>query len=133
VNGAPVDFTMSQSGLQLLLHEGEVEYMVKTIRKSWGKQFVGGCLFGLWRNSLVQPVIQFVTGPGKNFDDRSIEKMFASRKGDFVNSCVSIMGDKHRLLHLGFWFHGSEEQLERGICICYFAPLSTFARILKDF
>ncbi|CAB3993023.1 Hypothetical predicted protein [Paramuricea clavata] len=101
---------MSQSSLQLLLHAGELEYIVKTIRASLNKndRFVGGCLFGLWRNSLKQPVIQFVTGPGENFDDsRGIKNMFSSKH---VESCATIMMEKHCLLHLGFWFYGREEE-----------------------
>ena len=106
---------MSQSSLQLLLHAGELEYIVDTIKTSRNKNagFVGGCLFGLWRNSLIQPVIQFVTGPGKHFEGTtSVDKMFRSH---YVKECAQIMMRSHCLLHLGFWFSGSPQQQDIGI------------------
>lgn len=105
---------MSQTSLQLLLHAGELEYIVDTIKESRNKNadFVGGCLFGLWRNSLVQPVIQFVTGPGKRL--ASVEKMF---KSHYAKECARIVMDNHCLLHLGFWFSGSQQQQDTGIML----------------
>ena len=106
---------MSQTSLQLLLHAGELEYIVDTIKESRNENadFVGGCLFGLWRNSLIQPVIQFVTGPGKG-QLASVEKMFKSR---YAKQCASIVKDNHCLLHLGFWFSGSQQQQDIGIML----------------
>ena len=107
---------MSQTSLQLLLHAGEVEYIIKNIKESnsKGSEYVGGCLFGLWRNSLKQPVIQFVTGPGKSFvRTKSVDTLFTS---DYFKECASMMKKNHCLLHLGFWFSGSSEQQSRGTC-----------------
>ena len=104
---------MSQSGLQLLLHTGEVDYIVKTIReRRKATPFVGGCLFGLWRNSLKQPVIQFVTGPSKNFVNKGIEEIFSNH---FYDPCADVVWNKHCLLHLGFWFCGRQEHLTKAI------------------
>jgi hypothetical protein len=103
---------MSQSNLQLLLHAGELEYIVNTIKKSKQTEFVGGCLFGLWRNSLKQPVIQFVTGSGI---DRhyTVRDVFIENR--VAKDNAKILEKSHRLLHLGFWFYGSEDKQEEGI------------------
>jgi hypothetical protein len=107
---------MSQSNLQLLLHAGELEYIVNTIKKSKQTEFVGGCLFGLWRNSLKQPVIQFVTGSGpqeKYGQHSTIEDVF---KSPYVKPYADILEEDHRLSHLGFWFYVSKDNQEEGIC-----------------
>jgi hypothetical protein len=108
---------MSQSGLQLLLHAGELQYIVETIRNSNGTGFVGGCLFGLWRNSLKQPVIQFVTDSGSNKGgrNRTINKdMFDNEN---IKKYKSILKRDHCLLHLGFWFNGSKAEQDEGMYI----------------
>ena len=106
---------MSEASLQLLLHAGELEYIVRTIQESPSNHFAAGCLFGLWRNSLIQPVIQFVTScrttSKKNGKPASIEEVF--EKG-YKGSNANILEQDHRLLHLGFWICGSDEFINRG-------------------
>lgn len=93
---------MSASNLQVLMHAGELQYIVENIKKSDRKtKFVGGCLFGLWRNSLKQPVIQFVTGPDKNFAGKNVKEMI---DGNYVKECTETLEKNHCLLRLGFWF-----------------------------
>lgn len=113
---------MSESNLQLLLHAGELEYIIDTINASKGSKSskqsscVGGCLFGLWRNSLKQPVIQFVTGSGP---DRISNKKGEGRIKELFDNpstegYASVLMNDHQLLHLGFWFYGEQE--EQGMC-----------------
>ena len=97
---------MSQSGLQLLLHAGELEYIAETIKRSKLAEPVGGCLFGLWRNSLIQPVIQFVTDGGPQKYGKVFNK-------EYIKIYADIVEKNHRLLHLGFWFCGSEDEQEK--------------------
>ena len=96
---------MSQSGLQLLLHAGELEHILETIKRSKRAEPVGGCLFGLWRNSLIQPVIQFVTGCGSQKHRKVFDK-------EYTKIYADILEKNHRLLHLGFWFCGTDNEQE---------------------
>jgi hypothetical protein len=112
---------MSQSSLQLLLHAGELEYIVNTIKASKSTDFVGGCLFGLWRNSLIQPVIQFVTGTGRRAT--SIKDLFENR---YTEIYAGVVEKDHRLSHLGFWFFGSKDEQDRGTCKCIYVIILLF-------
>ena len=102
---------MSQSNLQVLLHAGELWQIVQAIQQSSGS-FVGGCLFGLWRNSLKQPMIQFVTGPGQGFKKNSTVKTVLH--SEYNRKCEDIMYNKHAMLKLGYWFSGSNEERNQG-------------------
>lgn len=109
-----VEFTMSEASLQLLLHAGELEHIVRTIKASQSAQFAAGCLFGLWRNSLIQPVIQFVTGcqtTTKKGQPVSIEEVIGK---EYTGRNADILKQDHCLLHLGFWVYGSQELINRG-------------------
>ena len=99
---------MSEASLQLLLHAGELEYIMKTIKATRKNQFAAGCLFGLWRNSLIQPVIQFVTGPQLK-EKEGIKEVFRKKY-----SSADILEEDHRLLHLGFWFYGPDHLRNQG-------------------
>lgn len=106
---------MSEASLQLLLHAGELEHIMRTIEAPGSTQFAAGCLFGLWRNSLIQPVIQFVTGcqTTKKGQPVSIEEVFEK---EHTGRNADILEKDHRLLHLGFWVYdcGSGDLLNRG-------------------
>ncbi|XP_046859667.1 uncharacterized protein LOC124453026 [Xenia sp. Carnegie-2017] len=104
---------MSASNLQVLMHAGELEYIVENIKESRRTyKVIGGCLFGLWRNSLVQPVVQFVTGhvkPSKNLEGQEIDNII---NGEFVEKFTSTMLKNHSLVRLGFWFTSFEENFD---------------------
>lgn len=104
---------MSQSNVQVLLHEGELLYITHIIEETLQTKgnFVGGCLFGLWRNSLKQPVIQFVTGPSKEF--RQELRLEAFCNSEYNAKCGDILRKGHAMLKLGYWFYGLDDKKEK--------------------
>ena len=119
---------MSQSNLQVLLHEGELLHIVEAIHQSKGVA-VGGCLFGLWRNSLTQPVIQFVTGPAQKSFREPIEDIF---KNEYNTKCEEILKTEHRLLNLGYWVSGSDAERNKGKSISKLYLFSRHVRAIRE-
>lgn len=90
--------------LQVLIHEGELQQIVEVIKQQRIGSQIRGCLFGLWRNSMKQPVIQFVSCPG---EDAGSESHMDCSPDDYEMRCKDILEAKHAMLKLGYWLSGS--------------------------
>ena len=89
---------------QLLIHEGELNEILAVIKSKGSEVKIVGALFGLWRNSLKQPVVHLVTGPGKK---AGIQKDKFSTDFSYVNGCKEYLRRNHGLLQIGLWCSGS--------------------------
>ncbi|XP_028402842.1 uncharacterized protein LOC114525644 isoform X1 [Dendronephthya gigantea] len=101
---------MASSGFapQLLINESELNEILRIIKSAKStKVKIVGKLFGLWRNSLIQPVVQLVTGPGKSA--MTSKEMFRPDSG-YHEQIKHYMQYEHGLLHIGLWLSGSTDR-----------------------
>ena len=90
---------------QLLIHDGELNQIVGMIKAAKSPEVkLGGSLFGLWRNSLTQPVVYLVTGPGKN---AKVRKSAFAPDVCYHSRCKEHLKENHGLLQIGLWLSGS--------------------------
>ena len=96
---------------QLLINEGELEEIVRMVKAAKTVESkVVGKLFGLWRNSLIQPVVQLVTGPGGRA--KTSKKHFVSDDG-YHHKIKKFLDCEHGLLQIGLWFSGNVDRYPR--------------------
>ena len=90
---------------QLLINEGELSEILRIIKSAESNEAkIIGNLYGLWRNSLIQPVVQLITGPGWK------AKISAQKciPDDHYNKQIkSYLEGEHGLLQIGVWVSGS--------------------------
>ncbi|XP_028402843.1 uncharacterized protein LOC114525644 isoform X2 [Dendronephthya gigantea] len=106
---------MASSGFapQLLINESELNEILRIIKSAKStKVKIVGKLFGLWRNSLIQPVVQLVTGPGKSA--MTSKEMFRPDSG-YHEQIKHYMQYEHGLLHIGLWLSGSTDRYPKHI------------------
>lgn len=97
--------------LQLLIHEGEVSEIVRIIQAGRGSEMkIVGNLFGLWRNSLTQPVVQLITGPGKS---ARLTRDTFSPDPNYHDECKNYLRENHGLLQIGLWASGSARRYQK--------------------
>ena len=107
------DMASATPHLQLLINEGELSEIVRVINDRGSKTKIVGCLFGLWRNSLLQPVVQLVTGPGKN---AKLSKKNFTPDSRYHDRITRYLEEEHGLLQIGLWCSGSAERYPRRRC-----------------
>ena len=96
---------------QLLINEGELDEIVRIIGAAKSSESkVVGKLFGLWRNSLIQPVVQLVTGPGGRA--KTSKKHFES-DDRYHHKIKKFLECEHGLLQIGLWFSGNVDRYPR--------------------
>lgn len=99
---------MSSSTPRLLINReelNEIWRIMLSARKPKHKM-VGG-LYGLWRNSLRQPVIELITGPGKyiNQSDKAKNHDYKFDK-DYHEFITKYLNEEHGLMQIGLWCSG---------------------------
>ena len=104
---------------QLLINEGELGEILRMINaaKSAESRIVGP-LFGLWRNSLIQPVVQLVTGPGAKA--KTSKRSFIPDI-NYHGKISKRLETDYGLLQIGLWFSGNLDRYPR----CKFQKLFT--------
>ena len=100
------------TGFRVLIHAGELQQIVQALKKS-GCSPTRGCLFGLWRNSMKQLVVQFVTDSGKNaiFNSQGYNP-----DNEYENRRAKTLKEKHAMMKVGYWFSGSPNDYSNGKC-----------------
>lgn len=100
---------------QLLINESELSEIRRMISAAKNRQCkIVGSLFGLWRNSLIQPVVQLITGPGQR--GKMVERKF-SPDYDYQEAIKKYLGEQHGLLQIGLWCSGDATRDLRRKCM----------------
>ncbi|MFN8428995.1 MAG: hypothetical protein U0V04_03365 [Spirosomataceae bacterium] len=89
---------MELQNQKCLIYQSELDLMAKYIADS-PRIETGGELFGYWSNKF-EPVIQFVTGPGKN---ALHEVAFFRQDPEYLNVIGQVMYNEYGLFHIGTW------------------------------
>ena len=98
----------SSSGPQLLINAGELGEILRTIKVAKDLELkIVGNLFGLWKNSCDQPVVQLVTGPGKR---ATVSKKTYSPDGVYHIGMKKYLEAQHGLLQIGLWCSGNSRR-----------------------
>ena len=109
----------SISDPQLLINEGELDEILRIIdNKKKPQSKIVGNLFGLWRNSLIQPVVQLITGPGAG---AKTSKETFKPDVDYQKRIKKYLQNEHGLLQIGLWFYGNVNRYPRCKCnMCHY-------------
>jgi len=83
---------------KIFIYESELDFATRCVM-DFPHQETGGDFFGLWTRE-GYPVIQFVTGPGKN-----VERTHSHFNQDveYLKSCGRLLNNKYGLEHIGAW------------------------------
>ncbi|CAB3993024.1 Hypothetical predicted protein [Paramuricea clavata] len=96
---------------QLLINEGELNEILRIISAAKNPECkIVGSLFGLWRNSLTQPVVQLATGPGAR---AKVSKEMFKPDGAYHSEIKEYLDNDHGLLQIGLWCSGSRSRYPR--------------------
>ena len=99
---------------QLLINEGELNEILRIISAAKDPECkIVGSLFGLWRNSLTQPVVQLATGPGAR---AKISKKMFTPDGAYHGGITEYLDNDHGLLQIGLWCSGSASRYSKRKC-----------------
>ena len=89
---------------QLLINEGELNEILRVISAAKNPECkIVGSLYGLWRNSLIQPVVQLATGPGAS---AQVSKITFAPDGGYHDGITEYLDSEHGLLQIGLWCSG---------------------------
>ena len=103
------------SRTQLLIYEGELNEIFTIVDSKRGNKIVG-CLYGLWRHSLTQPVVHLATGPGAKaklgFSTFYIDSNYDTK-------CKEYLAANHGLTEIGLWVAGDLSRYETGKYVQY--------------
>ena len=88
-----------------MIHESELNEILRVVNTAKDPELkVVGNLFGLWKNSLMQPVVQLITGPGKR---AKVSKNSFSADGVYHIGTKKYLEEKHGLMQIGLWCSGN--------------------------
>ena len=100
---------------QLLINQSELDEIYHIIHSAKDPEVkIVGSLFGLWRNSMVQPVVHLVTGPGKK---AKISKSSFGPDYDYHHNIKECLNEDHGLLQIGLWCSGNANRYSRRKCM----------------
>ena len=99
---------------QLLIHESELNEILRIISTVKDPECkIVGNLFGLWRHSLIQPVVHLVTGPGKR---AKLSRDTFIPGGVYHVGMKKYMEEQHGLLQIGLWCSGNSDRYPARKC-----------------
>lgn len=99
---------------QLLINQSELDEIYHIINSAKDPDVkIVGSLFGLWRNSLFQPVVHLVTGPGKK---AKISKSTFGPDYNYNHDIKKCLKEDHGLLQIGLWCSGNANRYPRRKC-----------------
>lgn len=89
---------MELQNQKCLIYQSELDVMAKYMADSPSIE-TGGELFGYWSNKF-EPIIQFVSGPGKN---ALHEIAFFRQDPEYLNVVGQVLFNEYGLFHIGTW------------------------------
>jgi hypothetical protein len=108
---------MASSAPRLLINAGELGEILRITKQAKDPEMkIVGNLFGLWRHSCNQPVVQLVTGPGKR---ATVSKKTYSPDGVYHIGMKRYLEAQHGLLQIGLWCSGNSGRYPARKCSIY--------------
>ena len=99
---------------QILINESEINEMLRIINAGKNSEVkIVGKLFGEWKESCSQPVIQLITGPGQR---AKISKKSFSPDGYYHIHLKKYLESEHGLSQIGLWCSGSANRYPTRKC-----------------